>query len=57
MSTRYLKNRKFNKSLNNVACWGYWENTGSYMPDTDRSNAVFIEALEGGADEFKIYSG
>ena len=47
MSTRYLNNRKFNKSLNNIACWGYWENTGRYMPDTPRDNAVWIESLEG----------
>ncbi|KAG8216212.1 putative halogenase [Butyriboletus roseoflavus] len=46
MSTRYLRNRKFNKSLNNVACWGYWENTDRYMPNTKRENAVWIEALE-----------
>lgn len=50
MSTRYLKNRKFNKSLNNVACWGYWEKTGWYMPNTKRDNAVWIEALEGDAE-------
>lgn len=47
MSTRYLNNRKFNKSLNNVGCWGYWENTKEYMPGTRRQNAVFIEALAG----------
>jgi len=45
MSTKYLKNRRFNKSLNNVACWGYWENTGCYMPGTNRDNAVWIESL------------
>jgi len=45
MSTKYLKNRRYNKSLNNVACWGYWENTGCYMPGTNRDNAVWIESL------------
>ncbi|KAH7922202.1 FAD/NAD(P)-binding domain-containing protein [Leucogyrophana mollusca] len=45
MSTKYLKNRRFNKSLNNVACWGYWEGTGSYMPGTIRENAIWVEAL------------
>ncbi|KAG0702265.1 putative halogenase [Suillus ampliporus] len=46
MSTKYLKNRRFNKALNNVACWGYWDTTGSYMPGTTRQNAILIEALE-----------
>ena len=54
MSTRYLNNRKFNKSLNNVACWGYWENTGAYMPGTTRENAVYIEALEGNPQSVSI---
>ncbi|KAI9571693.1 FAD/NAD-binding domain-containing protein [Boletus coccyginus] len=46
MSTKYLRNRHFNKSLNNIACWGYWEGTGYYSPaDTTRENAVWIEAL------------
>ncbi|KAG2136715.1 putative halogenase [Suillus clintonianus] len=46
MSTKYLKNRHYNKALNNVACWGYWDGTGSYMPGTTRQNAVWVEALE-----------
>ncbi|KAG1720058.1 putative halogenase [Suillus lakei] len=46
MSTKYLKNRRFNQALNNVACWGYWDGTGSYMPGTARQNAVWVEALE-----------
>ncbi|KAK7042866.1 hypothetical protein R3P38DRAFT_2892475, partial [Favolaschia claudopus] len=45
MSTRYLKNRKFTQGLKNVAFWGYWKNTGMYMPGTPRENAVWIEAL------------
>ncbi|KAG1823474.1 uncharacterized protein BJ212DRAFT_1324447 [Suillus subaureus] len=23
MSTKYLKNKRYNRALNNVACWGY----------------------------------
>jgi len=46
MSTKYLKNRRFNQALNNVACWGYWDGAGSYMPGTTRQNAIFVEALE-----------
>ncbi|EMD33059.1 hypothetical protein CERSUDRAFT_108283 [Gelatoporia subvermispora B] len=45
MSTKYLKNRKFNESLKNVAVWGYWRNTGMYGHGTDRENAPWFEAL------------
>ncbi|KAH9895211.1 FAD/NAD-P-binding domain-containing protein [Cubamyces lactineus] len=45
MSTKYLKNRKFNASLKNVAVWGYWKNTGMYGRGTERENAPFFEAL------------
>ncbi|RDX55249.1 FAD/NAD(P)-binding domain-containing protein [Lentinus brumalis] len=45
MSTKYLKNRKFNASLKNVAVWGYWKNTGMYGAGTSRENAPFFEAL------------
>ncbi|KAJ6472489.1 putative halogenase [Mycena sanguinolenta] len=47
MSTRYLRNRHFNASLRNVACWGYWEGTGMYAPDghTDRHGAPWFEAM------------
>ncbi|KAI0829757.1 hypothetical protein BC628DRAFT_1358581 [Trametes gibbosa] len=45
LSTKYLKNRRFNASLKNVAVWGYWKNTGMYGKGTDRENAPFFEAL------------
>ncbi|CDO75697.1 hypothetical protein BN946_scf184585.g10 [Trametes cinnabarina] len=45
MSTKYLKNRKFNVSLKNVAVWGYWKSAGMYGRGTDRENAPFFEAL------------
>ncbi|KAK0470422.1 putative halogenase [Desarmillaria tabescens] len=45
MSTRYLKNRSFNKSLKNVAVWGYWTGAGRYAPGTKRENAPWFEAL------------
>ena len=44
---RYLKNRKFNSSLKNVAQWAYWKNTGLYGKDTTRENAPVFEALTG----------
>ncbi|OJA15106.1 hypothetical protein AZE42_05581 [Rhizopogon vesiculosus] len=46
MSTKYLKNRRFNKALNNIACWGYWEGTDFYSPGTSRENAPWFEALD-----------
>ncbi|KAJ7488299.1 putative halogenase [Mycena latifolia] len=45
MSTKYLKNRKFNTSLRSVACWGYWTGAGMYAPGTSRENAPWFEAL------------
>ncbi|KZP00964.1 putative halogenase [Calocera viscosa TUFC12733] len=46
MSTKYLKNRRFMASLNNVACWGYWKGTERYMPGTERDNAPWFEAMQ-----------
>ncbi|KAJ3736571.1 putative halogenase [Lentinula guzmanii] len=45
MSTKYLKTRKFNESLRNIATWGYWKGAGVYSPGTDRENAPWFEAL------------
>lgn len=45
VSTKYMKNRKFNQGLKNVASWGYWKNTGKYAPGTDRDNQPYFEAL------------
>ncbi|KAF9484535.1 FAD/NAD(P)-binding domain-containing protein [Pholiota conissans] len=45
MSTKYLKNRKMNQTLHNIACWGYWSGQGTYMPGTYRHNAPWFEAL------------
>jgi hypothetical protein len=45
MSTKYLRDRRFNQSLKNIACWGYWEGAGCYKPGTSRENAVWFEAL------------
>ena len=47
MSTKYLKNRKYNQGLKNVASWSYWKNTGKYAPGTPRDNQPFFEALTG----------
>ncbi|KAJ6454553.1 putative halogenase [Mycena vitilis] len=47
MSTRYLHNRRVNKTLRNVACWGYWQGTSMYAPvdHENRRNAPWFEAL------------
>ncbi|KAJ7764116.1 putative halogenase [Mycena maculata] len=45
MSTKYLKSRKFNQALRNIAFWGYWAGAGTYAPGTKRENAPWFEAL------------
>ncbi|KAJ8508875.1 hypothetical protein ONZ45_g8898 [Pleurotus djamor] len=32
ISTRYLKNRRFNEALRNIAVWGYWKNVAFIDP-------------------------
>ncbi|KAJ7922291.1 hypothetical protein B0H13DRAFT_2230484 [Mycena leptocephala] len=39
MATKYLKNRYFNETLKNIACWAYWTSAGMYAVGTDRENA------------------
>ena len=36
ISTKYLKNRKTNQGLKNIANWGYWEGAGHYAVGTPR---------------------
>lgn len=45
MSTKYLKNRKFNQALKNVANWGYWKGAKTYAPGTEMEGAPVFEAL------------
>jgi flavin-dependent dehydrogenase len=45
LSTKYLKNRHYNKGLKNVASWGYWENASSYGIGTAREGVPYFEAL------------
>lgn len=51
---RYLKNRRYNSSLKNVAVWGYWRGVGMYGGGTYRENAPFFEALSG-TQKFLIF--
>ncbi|KAJ7215671.1 hypothetical protein B0H12DRAFT_1241973 [Mycena haematopus] len=47
MSSKYLKNRKFNPALKNIAFWSYWSGAGKYGVGTTRENSSFFEALTG----------
>lgn len=45
--TKYLKNRKNNQGLKNIANWGYWKDAGEYAVGTPRQGQPFFEALSG----------
>ncbi|KAK3378643.1 hypothetical protein B0T24DRAFT_520866 [Lasiosphaeria ovina] len=45
ISTKHLKNRKFNQALKNVANWSYWKGAKTYAPGTDMEGSPFFEAL------------
>ena len=47
VSTKYLKNRRYNQGLKNVASWGYWKGAGQYGVGTVREGQPYFEALEG----------
>ena len=47
ITTKYLKNRKFNQGLKNVASWGYFKNAGHYGVGTPQEGQPFFEALKG----------
>ena len=46
MSTRYLRNRRFNKAFQSVAAWGYWKNVQT--PPETPVGAVTIGAVPDG---------
>ena len=47
VSTKYLKNRKNNQGLKNIANWGYWKGAEDYAVGTNRQGQPFFEALSG----------
>ncbi|KAL3436854.1 hypothetical protein BDV09DRAFT_183811 [Aspergillus tetrazonus] len=49
ISTKYMKNRKFNKGLKNLATWGYFENAGNYGEGTPAAGGPFFPRLEDGS--------
>ena len=47
MSTKYLKNRKFNEGLKNIAAWGYWMNSAPFREGTARENQPYFQGMTG----------
>ncbi|KAL9607854.1 MAG: hypothetical protein Q9167_007277 [Letrouitia subvulpina] len=46
VSTKTLKNRRYNQGLKNVACWGYWKGASSYGEGKAWKNQPYFEALQ-----------
>ncbi|KAL8667337.1 MAG: hypothetical protein Q9168_007295 [Polycauliona sp. 1 TL-2023] len=46
VTTKYLKNRKYNQGLKNIATWGYFKNAGSYGVGTHKEGDPYFEALQ-----------
>jgi len=46
-STKYLKNRKFNEGLKNLAVWGYYKGNRRWSEGTARENQPFFEGMRG----------
>ncbi|KAG0650220.1 Flavin-dependent halogenase [Hyphodiscus hymeniophilus] len=49
VSTKYLKNRKFNEGLKNIASWTYWKGAKRFKPGAENENSPFFEALTDGS--------
>ena len=47
VSTKYLKNRRYNQGLKNIAMWGYWEGAAQHGVGTAREAQPYFEALAG----------
>ena len=47
VSTKYLKNRRFNEGLKNIALWAYWKGAGTYGAGTPQEGVPYFEALSG----------
>ncbi|KAL8852078.1 MAG: hypothetical protein Q9221_003008 [Calogaya cf. arnoldii] len=45
VTTKYLKNRKYNQGLKNIATWGYFKNTSYYGIGTHKEGDPYFEAL------------
>ncbi|EUC41200.1 hypothetical protein COCMIDRAFT_106799 [Bipolaris oryzae ATCC 44560] len=49
ISTKYLKNRRFNQGLKNIANWTYWKGATKYNAGSETENSPFFEALSDGS--------
>ena len=47
LSTKYMKNRRINKRLKNIANWTYWKGAKRFNKGEDNENSPFFEALRG----------
>lgn len=47
MSTKYLKNRKMNPGLKNIANWCYWKGAKRFNVGQHNEGSPFFEALQG----------
>ncbi|KAK6505858.1 hypothetical protein TWF481_007748 [Arthrobotrys musiformis] len=60
LSTKYLKNRKFNDNFKNVASWAYWRTEEIFGRGTHMEGSPYFEALEdcsGWAWFFPLHDG
>ncbi|PWI65250.1 hypothetical protein PCL_07300 [Purpureocillium lilacinum] len=46
LSTKYLKNRKFNDNFKNSAIWAYWKTDNVYGAGTHMEGSPYFEALD-----------
>ncbi|OAA35535.1 Tryptophan halogenase [Metarhizium rileyi] len=46
LSTKYLKNRRFNENFKNVASWAYWKSENIYGRGTHMEGSPYFEALD-----------
>ncbi len=47
ISTKYMKNRRYNEGLKNIATWGYFEGAGVYGTNTPAEGGPFFPRLQG----------
>lgn len=47
ISTKYMKNRRYNQGLKNIATWGYFEGAQTYGLGTPAEGGPFFPRLQG----------
>lgn len=52
MSTKYLKDRRYNEGLKNTAIWGYFKNAATYGVGTSMEGSPYFSRLEGNSSAF-----